>query len=126
MTHTLPSRMSKGMWKRSALARALLHDPRILILDEPTDGLDPIQVVSLRNLLIELKKAEKLILFNSHNLSEVARISDTIVVMSKGSIIFAGNKERFVENSPQVGDEFAQMEVAYNALFEQSQAIPAG
>lgn len=124
--HTMPSRMSKGMRKRSALARALLHDPQILILDEPTDGLDPIQVVSLRNLLIELKKCGKLILFNSHNLSEVARISDTIVVMSKGSVIFAGNKERFTENSPRVGDEFSQMEVAYNALFERSQAIAAG
>ncbi len=78
--------LSKGYKQRVGLAAALLHDPEILILDEPTTGLDPNQIVEIRQLIKELGK-NKTVLFSSHILQEVESICDRVIIISKGKIV---------------------------------------
>lgn len=77
---------SKGMRQRLGLAQALMHDPDLLILDEPTDGLDPLGRSQVRQVLIELKKQGKTIFLNSHILQEVELVCDRVAIMAGGSI----------------------------------------
>lgn len=77
---------SKGYRQRIGLAAALIHDPPVLLLDEPTHGLDPLQVVAFRHFLHELRR-ERAILFSSHVLAEVAAISDRLLVIQSGRIV---------------------------------------
>ena len=84
---------SKGFRQRIGVAAALIHDPPVLILDEPTHGLDPLQVVAFRDFVRELARtpgAEKAVLFSSHILAEVAAISDRVVVIADGALILDG------------------------------------
>jgi len=78
--------LSKGYKQRVGLAAALLHDPKILILDEPTTGLDPNQIVEIRQLIKELGK-NKTVLFSSHILQEVESVCDRVIIISKGKIV---------------------------------------
>lgn len=78
--------LSKGYKQRVGLAAALLHDPKILILDEPTTGLDPNQIVEIRQLIKELGK-NKTVLFSSHILQEVESVCDRAIIISKGKIV---------------------------------------
>ena len=77
--------LSKGYKQRVGFAQALLGNPKFLILDEPTVGLDPNQVVEVRNLIIDLKK-EHSVIFSSHILSEVSAVCDRVVIINKGDI----------------------------------------
>jgi len=81
--------LSKGMRQRVGLASALLHDPEVLILDEPTIGLDPIQVLELRDLVRELGRDHTL-LFSTHILSEAEQVCDQVIIINQGSIIAQG------------------------------------
>ena len=78
--------LSKGYKQRVGLAAALLHDPKILILDEPTTGLDPNQIVEIRQLIKELGK-NKTVLFSSHILQEVESVCDRVIIINKGKIV---------------------------------------
>lgn len=81
---------SKGFRQRIGVAAALIHDPPVLVLDEPTHGLDPLQVVAFRDFVREIAKRpgqEKAVLFSSHILSEVAATSDRILVIQSGSLV---------------------------------------
>ncbi len=79
---------SMGMKQRLALGIALLSKPKFLILDEPTNGLDPTGVIKLRNTLLELVKGEEIsILFSSHQLGEVERLADRIICINQGKIV---------------------------------------
>lgn len=82
--------LSKGMRQRVGLAQALLHDPEVLILDEPTIGLDPIQVLELRELVRELGRSHTL-LFSTHILSEAEQVCDNVVIINNGEIIAQGS-----------------------------------
>lgn len=84
--------LSKGMRQRVGLAQALLHRPEVLILDEPTIGLDPAQVVEVRNLIRELGK-ERTILLSTHILSEAQQICDRVVIINKGRIVAEDSPE---------------------------------
>ncbi|MEL6896365.1 MAG: ABC transporter ATP-binding protein, partial [Planctomycetota bacterium] len=79
-------RFSKGMRQRLGLAQALLHDPDLLILDEPTDGLDPVGRNEVRLLLQRLREQGKTIFLNSHILQEVELICDRVAIMAKGEL----------------------------------------
>jgi len=81
---------SKGMLERIGLAASLINDPRILIFDEPTTGLDPIGCIETRDLLIQLKKEGKTILLSSHFLSEVERVCDRIAIFHRGYLLATG------------------------------------
>jgi len=82
---------SKGMVQRLGLAQTLIHDPDIIFLDEPTDGVDPIGRRDIREVLIRLKNSGKTIFLNSHLLSEVEMICDSVAIMDKGRIVASGN-----------------------------------
>ena len=78
--------LSKGYRQRVGLAQALLHDPDVLILDEPISGLDPNQLLEIRNLIEGLKK-DKTIIFSSHILQEVESLCDKVVILDRGNIV---------------------------------------
>jgi ABC-2 type transport system ATP-binding protein len=77
---------SKGMKQRVGLAQALLHRPEVIILDEPTIGLDPAQVVEIRNVIREIGK-DRTVLFSTHILSEAQQICDRVLIINKGTIV---------------------------------------
>lgn len=81
--------LSKGMKQRLGLASAIMHDPSVLILDEPTIGLDPRQVIELRNLIRELGQ-DRTVLFSTHILSEAEQICDKVVIINHGNIVAEG------------------------------------
>ena len=82
--------LSKGMKQRVGLASVLLHDPEVIILDEPTIGLDPLQVEELRALIRELGKNHT-VLFSTHILSEAEAVCDNIVIINQGEIVAKGS-----------------------------------
>ncbi len=85
---------SKGMLQKMALAQALVHDPDLLILDEPFSGVDPHSRRDISNLLQERAKAGKTIFLTSHLLEDVEKICTHIIVLSKGNLVFDGNISR--------------------------------
>lgn len=86
------SALSKGYKQRVGIAQALLGNPRVIILDEPTVGLDPIQIIEIRDLIRELGKTHTVI-FSSHILSEVQTICDRILIIAKGKLVAFGEPE---------------------------------
>jgi ABC-2 type transport system ATP-binding protein len=84
-------RYSKGMMQRIGLAQALLNHPRLLLLDEPTDGIDPVGRKEIRGILEIVKSEGTTIFVNSHLLSEVELITDRVAIMKKGVVVKAGN-----------------------------------
>jgi ABC-2 type transport system ATP-binding protein len=93
MTDNLKSRLSgfsKGMLQQAGCAQALVHNPDILILDEPMSGLDPIARMRMRYLLSDLRADGKTILFSSHELGEIEMVADRILLMSQGRLLYQG------------------------------------
>ena len=93
--------LSKGYKQRVGLAAALLHDPQYLILDEPTTGLDPNQVVEIRKLIQSLGK-EKLVFLSTHILQEVEAMCDKVVILNKGSVVLNQSLEALKTDDLQV------------------------
>ncbi len=92
--------LSKGFRQRVGLAAALLHDPPVLVLDEPTNGLDPAQIREVRGLVKELA-AKRTMLISSHILSEVERLCDRLIVVSGGRVRGDGTPERLAAAASQ-------------------------
>ncbi len=90
--HKNINELSKGYRQRVGLAQAMIHDPEILILDEPTTGLDPNQIVEIRKLIKELGK-QKTVILSSHILSEVEATCDRILIINKGRIVADGTSD---------------------------------
>ncbi|MEP0262799.1 gliding motility-associated ABC transporter ATP-binding subunit GldA [Dokdonia sp.] len=84
--HKKIGQLSKGYRQRVGLANALLHDPEVLILDEPTTGLDPNQLLEIRNLITSIGK-EKTILMSTHIMQEVEAICDRVIIINKGEVV---------------------------------------
>lgn len=85
--HKKIHQLSKGYQQRVGLAAAILHNPTVLILDEPTTGLDPNQLVEIRTLIKELGK-EKTVLFSTHIMQEVEAVADKVIILNKGNIVY--------------------------------------
>ncbi len=92
-------KFSKGMMQRIGLAQALLHDPELLVLDEPMSGLDPIGRKEVRDLLVEQRERGKTLLFTSHILSDVELLCDRIVIMQQGKITSEGQVHDLLETA---------------------------
>ncbi|MFO0868848.1 MAG: ABC transporter ATP-binding protein [Pirellulales bacterium] len=84
------TKYSKGMLQRLGLAQALLHEPQLVILDEPTDGLDPVGRSQVRNVLLQLKQQGKTVFVNSHILQEVELVCDRVAILDKGQLRYVG------------------------------------
>jgi len=81
---------SKGMLQRAGIAQALLHDPDVLVLDEPFTGLDPLARIHLRDLILELRQQGKSVFFSSHELSEAELICDRVAILKGGALVLCG------------------------------------
>ena len=95
VVHRMVSECSKGYKQRIGLACAMIHDPKILILDEPVTGLDPNQIVEIRNLIKDLG-TEKLVLMSSHILQETQATVNRIIIIHKGEIVADGTNEELM------------------------------
>jgi ABC-2 type transport system ATP-binding protein len=93
---------SRGMQQRACLARAMLHEPEFLILDEPTLGLDPQGVAEMRDILREMRTAGTTLFFSSHQLAEMERICDRVAFMREGRVVAAGRPAELVPASEGV------------------------
>ena len=99
--HKKIGQLSKGYRQRVGLAAALLHDPEVLILDEPTTGLDPNQLVDIRKLIKEIGK-EKTILLSTHILKEVEAVCDRVIIIDKGKIVADASLAELREKQDQI------------------------
>lgn len=100
--------LSKGYKQRVGIAQALLGSPRLIILDEPTVGLDPAQVIEIRKLIRELGRAHTVIL-SSHILSEVQAVCQQILILSKGHLTVAGSLEKLTADGKSLEEVFLEL-----------------
>lgn len=100
--------LSKGWRQRAWLAQALLHDPPVLILDEPTDGLDPGQKSHLRSVLSEMRSG-KAILMSTHILEEAEQLCDRLIVMSAGRVVADAPRAELVDETGRLAATFARL-----------------
>ncbi|NCU17299.1 ABC transporter ATP-binding protein [Pallidibacillus pasinlerensis] len=109
---------SLGMKQRLGIAAALLHSPKLLILDEPTNGLDPNGIIEMRNLIRRLpKEYDMTVLISSHILSEIDQIATSVGVISKGSLIFQGPIEEMRKKAnPKIRITVNEPQLAYQSL----------
>lgn len=115
--------LSKGYKQRVGLAQALIHDPEVLILDEPTAGLDPNQIVEIRELIRKIGK-EKTVILSSHILAEVEATCDRILIISKGRIVADGTAEELRKRAH--GKEMLKVKIEdgdKNDIFKALQAL---
>tara|TARA_B100000427_G_scaffold329691_1_gene347095 strand:- start:1528 stop:2472 length:945 start_codon:yes stop_codon:yes gene_type:complete len=108
VVHKNISDCSKGYKQRIGLAAAMIHDPKILILDEPVTGLDPNQIIEIRSLIRSLGK-EKLVFMSSHILQEIQATVDRIIIIDQGEIVANGTSEELMANF--MGNVLLTMEV---------------
>lgn len=104
--------LSGGMKRRVGLIRALLSDPELLIIDEPTTGLDPEERIRIRNLLVEFSE-NRTVLFSTHVVEDLAATCSQLAVMKKGRILYAGDARKMLEH------------LKYSAIFRRN-SIPTG
>jgi sodium transport system ATP-binding protein len=106
---------SQGQRIKVALARALVHDPANLVLDEPTNGLDVMAIRNLRDMLQKLKSQGRCILFSSHVMQEVAALCDQVVIIGRGSVLAHGSLQSIRERSGTSSLEEAFLQVLGDA-----------
>jgi ABC-2 type transport system ATP-binding protein len=94
--------LSKGMQQKIQFISTLLHDPKLIVMDEPFSGLDPVNAVLLQNTLLELKEQGKAIIFSTHRMDQVEKLCDSICLINNGEAVLAGNlreiKSRYERN----------------------------
>lgn len=89
--------LSKGMLQRTGFAAALVHDPELLLLDEPMSGLDPVGRKEVRDLIVEESAKGKTIFFSSHILSDVELLCDSVCILKKGEVVVSGEIDRLLD-----------------------------
>ncbi len=91
--------LSRGMQQRLSVARVLLHDPRVLLMDEPASGLDPRARIEMRELLKELRRMGKTILISSHILPELAEMCNVVGIIERGQLLFSGGVDEILRRA---------------------------
>ncbi len=114
--------LSKGFRQRVGLAQAMVHNPDILILDEPTTGLDPNQIVEIRSLIKEIGK-EKTVIFSTHILQEVTATCDNVMIINKGKIVAKGSPDQLMANAEGKGILNIELNPAANGVLEKLSAL---
>ncbi len=99
--HKKINQLSKGYRQRVGIAAAILHNPEVLVLDEPTTGLDPNQLIEIRELIKDLGK-DKTVLFSTHIMQEVEAVCDRVIIINKGELIIDKKLSELKENNEQV------------------------
>jgi ABC-2 type transport system ATP-binding protein len=110
LAHALDRRLSeysKGMLQRTSLAQALIHDPALVILDEPVTGLDPLAIKEVRGLILWLKARGKTVLFSSHDISEVEKVCDRIGILSGGRLAKVMTQDQWHGQADALENTFA-------------------
>ena len=100
--------LSKGYKQRVGIAAALVHDPNVLILDEPTTGLDPNQLIEIRKLIHEIGQ-EKIVLLSTHILQEIPKICNHIIIINKGRIVENTRMQNLIKKSNNLEDHFQKL-----------------
>jgi ABC-2 type transport system ATP-binding protein len=120
--HKKIGELSKGYRQRVGLAQAMIHDPAILVLDEPTTGLDPNQIVEIRKLIREIGK-EKTVILSTHILPEVEATCDRILIINKGKIVADGTSDTLRKQA--AGSELLKVRIEEGASSEIQKALHA-
>jgi ABC-2 type transport system ATP-binding protein len=115
---------SKGMRQKLAIARALIHDPEVLFMDEPTANLDPESAKTVRDFILDLKKDGRTIFLNTHNLDEAQRICDKIGILNT-KLMAIGSPEE-LERSVSGRKTVVQLEQASNSILSALKELPLG
>lgn len=115
--------LSKGFKRRVGLAQAILHDPQILILDEPTDGLDPNQKHEVRQLIKQMSK-DKVIILSTHILEEVDAVCTRAIIIARGKVVFDGTPKELKDRSPsgRLDDVFREITTAATPALDGAQS----
>lgn len=108
--HKKIGQLSKGYRQRVGLAQALIHNPDVLILDEPTTGLDPNQLVEIRDLIKSVGK-DKTVIFSTHIMQEVEAICDRVVIINRGKIVANGTLAELKQDGKGIEDVFRELTV---------------
>ncbi|MFT6879255.1 MAG: ABC-2 type transport system ATP-binding protein [Psychromonas sp.] len=106
--HKKIGQLSKGYRQRVGLAQALIHDPEILILDEPTTGLDPNQLSEIRELIKKVGK-NKTVIFSTHIMQEVESICERVIILNKGKIVADDSLHNFTRGGKSMGSVFSSL-----------------
>ncbi len=107
-SHKLIKQLSKGYRQRVGIAAAIIHNPKVLILDEPTTGLDPNQLIEIRQLIKDLGR-DRLVIFSTHIMQEVEQVCDDVIVINKGNVIEQGEKDALVAKYGSIENIFHTM-----------------
>jgi ABC-2 type transport system ATP-binding protein len=110
------SSYSLGMKQRLAIAAALLGDPKVLVLDEPTNGLDPVGIAEIRDLIIELSKKGHTIIMASHLLDEVEKVCTHVAILKKGTLLTTGDVNDVLIDDDLVEISAADLDALYNVM----------
>jgi ABC-2 type transport system ATP-binding protein len=122
--------LSKGMLQRTGLAAALIHEPELLILDEPMSGLDPVGRKEVRDLIVEEARAGRTVFFSSHILTDVELLCDAVCILSKGRVVASGRVTELVDRGTRrteitLASTSAELEAELTPLAERIQRIGA-
>jgi len=117
------SGLSKGMKQRLCLGRALIHNPKVLILDEPAAGLDPRARIELREMILELANEGKSLLISSHILSELAEVCDRVAIIEKGKLLAIGSVDSLLNKGSEDSQEEKLVQLEVKFISELSEAV---
>lgn len=123
--HTKVGQYSKGMMQRVGLAQALMNDPALVVLDEPTDGVDPVGRKEIRDLLAQLRTEGRTVFLNSHLLSEVEMVCDRVAILVQGKVVMQGTLAELTRESKRYEIEYAGPEVDWLGEFGGATIRPA-
>lgn len=117
--HKKIGQLSKGYRQRVGIANAILHNPDVLVLDEPTTGLDPNQLIDIRNLISEIGK-EKTVILSTHIMQEVEAICDRVILLNKGNILLDKNMDELTQDD----DQCLEVEFDYRVEVQLLEKLP--
>ena len=120
----LISGLSRGMQQRVSLARVLVHDPDLLLLDEPASGLDPRARIELMEILRELRRMGKTVFISSHILSELAELCDSVTIIDRGQVKFSGPMDVLLEAPDELRTYNLRLANVHENVIEQIRALP--